>query len=155
MSSYQNTKPEEYARWRRRDHANIEAVQNLVISRVACETGVEMPPNVRHLISALQGAHGGGEMAFEEFSRDYLTIGAQLQSTGSEEAIRQRVRRWVDDLLRWQREAGVELFSVVKGGDIIGTRPDGTPVVGSCPTTMCPTVVILIGTIYFRPDSPI
>lgn len=54
MSSYKNTKPEEYARRRRRDHANIEAMQNLVIARVACESGVEMPPNVRHLISALQ-----------------------------------------------------------------------------------------------------
>jgi len=102
--SYQNSKDEEYARWRRRDHANIEAMQNLVIARIARETGVEMPPNVRHLVSALQGAHGGGE------------------------AIRQRVRRWVDDLLAWQRAAGVELFSVVKGGDVIGTNPDGSPI---------------------------
>lgn len=38
------------------------------------------------------------------------------------------MRRRIDDLLRWRREAGVELFSVVKGGDIIGTRPDGTPI---------------------------
>lgn len=125
---YRNTKAEEYARWRRRDHANIEAMQNLAIARIAEQSGVEMPPNVRHLISALQGAHGGGEVAFEEFSRDYLTIGRQLQFTGSEEAIRQRVRRWIDDLLRWQRETTFELFSVVKGGDIIGTRPDGTPI---------------------------
>ncbi len=47
--SYQNTKAEERARWRRRDHVNIEAMQNLVIARVAAETGVETPPNVRHL----------------------------------------------------------------------------------------------------------
>ena len=40
MSSYKNSKPEEYARWRRRDHANIEAIQNLVIARVAEESGV-------------------------------------------------------------------------------------------------------------------
>ncbi|MDQ3919027.1 MAG: hypothetical protein M3348_11170 [Acidobacteriota bacterium] len=80
MSSYKNTKPEEYARWRGRDHANLEAIQNLVLSRVARESGVEMPPNVRHLISALQGAHGSGEVAFEEFSRDYLTIGAQTRA---------------------------------------------------------------------------
>lgn len=41
--------------------------------------------------------------------------------------MRARVRRWIDDLLRWQRETCVELFSVVKGGAIIGQRPDGTP----------------------------
>jgi hypothetical protein len=127
-SSYQNTKAEEYARWRRRDHANIEALQNLVIARISEESGVEMPPNVRHLISALQGAHGGGEVAYEPFTRDYLTIGEQLQFTGTEEAIRARVRRWVDDLLRWQRETSVELFSIVKGGEIIGQRDDGTPI---------------------------
>lgn len=108
--AYQNDKAEEYARWRRRDHANIEAMQNLVIARIAEESGVEMPPNVRALISALQGAHGGGSVAYEPFSRDYLTIGAQLQFTGTSEAVRQRVRRWVDDLLRWQRDAGRELF---------------------------------------------
>lgn len=79
--SYQNSKAEEFARWRRRDHANIEAVQNLVIAQIAEETGVEMPPNVRHLISALQGSHGGGEVAYEEFSRDYLTIAAHSSSS--------------------------------------------------------------------------
>jgi hypothetical protein len=126
--AYQNDKAEEYARWRRRDHANIEAMQNLVIASIAAESGVEMPPNVRALISALQGAHGGGAVAFEPFSRDYLTIGAQLQFTGTSEAVRQRVRRWVDDLLRWQRDAGRELFCVVKGGEIIGQHEDGTPI---------------------------
>ncbi len=125
--AYQNTKAEEYARWRRRDHANIEAMQNLIIARIAEETGVEMPPNVRHLISALQGVHGGGSVAYEPFSRDYLTIGAQLQFTGTDEAIRQRVRRWVDDLLNWQATTGFELFDVVKGGEIIGNHADGTP----------------------------
>lgn len=127
-NGYQNSKAEDYARWRRRDHANIEAVQNLAISRIAAQTSVEMPPNVRTLISALQGAHGGGEVAFEPFSRDYLTMGRQLQFTGTDEAIRQRVRRWVDDLLGWQRATCFELFSVVKGGEIIGQRPDGAPI---------------------------
>lgn len=125
---YQNSKEEERARWRRRDHANIEAVQNLAVARIAGQTGVEMPPNVRHLLSALQGAHGGGEVAFEPFSRDYLSIGRQLQFAGTEEAVRQRVRRWVDDLLGWQTGTGFELFSVVKGGEITGQRPDGTPI---------------------------
>lgn len=126
--SNRNSKAEEYGRWRRRDHANIEAMQNLAVARIAAASSVEMPPNVRHLISALQGAHGGGEQAFEEFARDYLSVGTQLQFRGTDEAIRARVRRWVDDLLAWQRDTGVELFSVVKGGDIIGHQPDGTPI---------------------------
>ena len=126
--SYQNDKAEEYARWRRRDHANIEAMQNLCIARIAADTGVEMPPNVRHLISAIQGAHGGGEVAYEEFARDYLSIGKQLQFTGTDEAVRARVRRWVDDLISWQHACGYEMFAIHKGGDVIGYRSDGSPI---------------------------
>jgi len=128
QSSYRNTKAEEYARWRRRDHANIEAMQNLVVARISEESGIEMPSNVRCLVSALQGAHGGGEVAFEPFERSYLTLGAQLQFKGNDDAIKQRVRRWVDELLKWQLDTGFEWFSIVKGGDIIGTHPDGTPI---------------------------
>jgi hypothetical protein len=127
-SGYSNSKAEEYARWRRRDHANIEAMQNLAVSAIAQETEIEMPPNVRHLISALQGAHGGGEVAYEPFERDYLTVGRQLQFTGTQDAVRSRVRDWINALDAWQRAAGFELFSVVKGGEIIGQRPDGTPI---------------------------
>ncbi len=87
-----------------------------------------MPPKVRHIISALQGAHGGGAIPFEEFTRDYLTIGAQLQFTGTQTAIRARVRNWVDALLAWQLLVGYELISVVKGGAIIGHEADGTPI---------------------------
>jgi len=126
--SYQNDKAEEYARWRRRDHANIESVQNLAIAGIAEESGVEMPPNVRHLVSAIQGAHGGGEVAYEEFARDYLSIGKQLQFSGTDEAVRARVRRWVDDLISWQHAGGYELFAVHKGGGVIGYRPDGSPI---------------------------
>lgn len=130
---YQNNREEEYARWRRRDHSNIEAMQNLVISGIAEEKSTEeesteMPPNVRHLISALQGAHGGGEVAFEEFSRDYLTLGKQLQFTGTEGAIRSRVRDWLNDLDSWQFAVGFELFTVRKGGQVIGYQPDGKPI---------------------------
>jgi hypothetical protein len=141
--AYKNDKAEEYARWRRRDHANFEAMQNLVIGEIARQAlqkfieanpTVELPPNftmptnVRHLISALQGAHGGGEVAYEPFERSYLSIGAQLQFTGTADAIEARVRRWVNDLLSWQDGVLVELFSVVKGGQIIGSKPDGTPI---------------------------
>ncbi len=126
--SYQNNRDEEYARWRRRDHANIEAMQNLVIARIAEESGVEMPPNARHLISALQGAHGGGQVAFEEFERDYLTIGKQLQFTGTDEAIRSRVRDWLKALDTWQYAGARRLFTIKPGGQVIGYRPDGSPI---------------------------
>ena len=121
------TSDEKYAFFRRRDHSNLDAMQNLVVSRIAQEKGIEMPPNVRHLISALQGAHGGGLVPYEEFERDYLTIGRQLQFTGTEDAIRARVRRWLDDLDEWQFNVGYQLFVIVKGGKVLGYREDGSP----------------------------
>jgi hypothetical protein len=137
----------DYARFRRRDHANIESLQNLVIAeiarrasereRVEGEDGPDcsMPPNVRHLISALQGSHGGGAVAFEEFERDYLSIGRQLQFRGSDDAIRSRVRAWIQAFDEWQFSVGVQLFVIVPGGDLVRgeggavlTHPDGSPV---------------------------
>jgi hypothetical protein len=143
-------KPKDYARWRRRDHANIESLQNSVIAELSrradakyraeneddeAPPAFEMPANVRHLISALQGAHGGGAVAFEEFERDYLTIGAQLQFRGTPEAIRSRVRSWVKKLDDWQFLVGVQLFVILPGGEVLYddggkllTYPDGSPV---------------------------
>ncbi len=148
--SYQNNREEEYARWRRRDHANIEAMQNLVIGEIAraalldfmranpeAETTPDftMPASVRHLISALQGAHGGGQQPFEEFERDYLTVGAQLQFAGKDATIRARVRDWIDALDEWQYLGGVQLFVIRKGGELVYDErgkqkffPDGAPV---------------------------
>jgi len=135
----------DFARFRRRDHANIESLQNLVIAEIARRAsereGVEaapdfsMPASVRHLISALQGAHGGGAVPFEEFARDYLSIGRQLQFRGTDDAIRSRVRAWIDALDEWQFSVGVQLFVIVRGGDlvrdsagVVQTHPDGSPV---------------------------
>jgi hypothetical protein len=139
-----------FARYRRRDHANFEALQNLVIAEISRRAydkyktenpddenppGFEMPTNVRHLISALQGAHGGGKVPYEEFERDYLTIGAQLQFRGNSAAIRSRVRSWVKALDDWQFSVGVELLHIVPGGEFVYgpdgkplTYPDGAPV---------------------------
>lgn len=139
--SYTNDKAEQFARWRRRDHANLEALQNLVIAEIARRAAAafmrqnpdadappsfEMPPHVRHLVSAIQGAHGGGVVAFEEFQRDYVTLGRQLQFTGSDETVRARVRHWLNDLIAWQYRVGVKLFTIQKGGEAIGQRPDGS-----------------------------
>jgi len=142
-------KNEEFAFYRRRDHSNIEALQNLVIGEIARTALLEsmksnpeaentpdftMPPSVRHLVSALQGAHGGGRQLFEEFERDYLTIGAQLQFTGKDATIRARVRDWINALDEWQYLVGVQLFVIRKGGDLVYDErgkqkfyPDGTP----------------------------
>jgi hypothetical protein len=135
-------KKEEYARYRRQDHANIEAMQNYIITSIAAERNAleptpkpgekpktfEMPPNVRHLISALQGSHGGGKKTFEEFERGYQAIGRQLQFTGTEEAIRSRVRSWLDALDEWQYAVGYRLFTIIPGGTIVGERDDHTPI---------------------------
>lgn len=140
-----------FARYRRRDHANIESLQNSVIAEIARRAhvkyisenpddetprGFEMPPDVRHLISALQGMHGGGAVPFEEFSRDYLSIAAQLQFRGSEEARRSRVRARIKALDDWQFSVGVELLHIEPGGKIVTDPatgraqiyPDGSPV---------------------------
>ncbi len=82
----------------------------------------------RHLIFALQGPHGGGHVPFEEFSRDYLTIGRQLQYTGTDDAIRSRVRRSINELDEWQYKVGFQLFVVIKGGRVIGNHPNGDPI---------------------------
>ena len=137
------SKEEEYAYYRRRDHSNLETVQNLVIAEIARRAAVEyarehpevekeklpkfeMPPNARHLISAIQGAHGGGQRPFEEFERDYVTIGRQLQFTGTDDAIRSRVRAWLNSLSDWQYAVGFQLIYWKPGGEIIGQREDGT-----------------------------
>lgn len=120
------------AMYRRRNHANIEAMQNYIIASIVdrrtdartqdeidARLSFEMPPNVRNLISALQGSHGGGQLRDEEFSRSYLTLGRQLQFTGTEDAVRSRVRAWIDALDEWQYRVGVRLFTITKGGDYV------------------------------------
>jgi len=136
-------KEAEFAFYRRRDHANLENLQNLAIAEIARRAAAayaveypdeenppcfEMPPKARYLISALQGAHGGGFEEFEPFERGYRNIGEQLQFTGSDSAIESRVRRWLNELLAWQRLVGYELFSVVRGGEVIGYTPHGDPI---------------------------
>ncbi len=125
--NYENDRAEQYARYRRRDHANLESMVNLIISAIAEETGIEMPPKCRHLLSAIQGAHGGGQVIEQEFERDYLTLAAQLQFSGSEDARRARVRDWLDALESWQTKNYL-LVTVIKGGKIIRFEADGTPI---------------------------
>jgi hypothetical protein len=135
---YKNGKQEEWARWRRRDHDNVEAMQNLIIAEIVEERCIglsdterkpfEIPAKVRQLISAIQGAHGGGEVINDEFSRGYLGIGRQLHFTGTETAIRSRVRDWINALLLWQDSCGFTLITVKKGGKLIEVAADGTPI---------------------------
>ncbi len=126
--AYQNSQAEKFAFYRRRDHANIEAMQNYVIALITEKTGIEMPANARHLYSAIQGAHGGGWVKFEEFERDFLSIGRQLQFSGSDDTIRARVRSWLDALEAWQFSVGFALLTINRGGQVIGHNQDGTPI---------------------------
>lgn len=112
------------AMYRRRNHADIEAMQNLIVSRIAEETEEEMPPKCRLLLSAIQGAHGGGVVVNEEFTRSYLALADQLQFTGNDEARRSRVRAWVNEFEEWQIKTYL-LVSILKGGKVIGEAPDG------------------------------
>ncbi|HEY0379851.1 MAG TPA: bifunctional DNA primase/polymerase [Pyrinomonadaceae bacterium] len=125
MSGQPNSWDEKYAVQRRRDHANIEAMQNLVIQRITDETGVMMPPKARVFISALQSTHGGGKVPFAPFRRSHLSIARYLQFTGSDVAREARVRRILQSLLEYQERVGVELFHVKRGGDLL-TAEDGS-----------------------------
>ncbi len=125
--NYTNNDAERFAFYRRRDHANMEAMINLIIASIAGQADLELPPKCRHLLSAIQGAHGGGEVINVEFERDYLTLAAQLQFTGSDDARRSRVRDWIDALEEWQIKTFL-LVTVIKGGEVIRYQDDGTPI---------------------------
>jgi hypothetical protein len=118
--------------WRRKNHADIEAMQNLTIAlivqkrnslrtqeEIEAKISFEMPTGVRHLISVLQGVHGGGEVPYEQFGRSYQTIGEQMQYTGTKEAVESRVRSRINELEEWQFSVGYQLFVIVKGGDFL------------------------------------
>ncbi|MDX6695582.1 MAG: putative primase/helicase [Blastocatellia bacterium] len=125
MSGHQSSWNDKYAAQRRRDHANIEAMQNLIIQRITEETGIMMPPKARAFISGLQSAHGGGKVAGAPFTRSHLSIAQYLQFTGTETARAARVRRLLKDLLDYQEQTGFELFRVKRGGELV-TAEDGS-----------------------------
>ncbi|HEX7998663.1 MAG TPA: bifunctional DNA primase/polymerase [Pyrinomonadaceae bacterium] len=125
MTDYQGSWNDKYAAQRRRDHANIEAMQNLIIQRITEETGIMMPPKVRAFISALQSAHGGGKVAGAPFTRSHLSIAQYLQFTGTDVAREARVRRLLNGLLDYQEQTGFQLFHVKRGGELV-TATDGT-----------------------------
>lgn len=111
------------ASWRRKNHANIESGINLIVSRIAAETGEEMPPKCRLLLSAILGAHGGGEVIGEETERSYLALADQLQFTGTDDARRSRVRAWLNAFEDWQRKTFL-LVAVLRGGELLGYDGD-------------------------------
>lgn len=112
------SREDQHARWRRRDHANIEAMQNRIIQGIVDETGIPFPPKLRAFISALQSAHGGGVVANEPFKRSHLSVAQYLQFKGSEEAREARVRRLIESLEEYQQKTGVLLFAIKRGGEL-------------------------------------
>jgi hypothetical protein len=123
--AYTNDKREEYARYRRRDHANLEDIQNLVIRAIGDETGHVMPPRVRHFVSVLQGTHGGGEVINEPFQRSHATVAERLNLKGSAEAKEQAVRRLINQLEEYQKRCKYRLFFVERGGQFLGRDSSG------------------------------
>lgn len=122
--AYKNSRAEEHARWRRRDHADIEAMQNLMLDEIVERANVERdaedqltcPAKVRGFISALQSAHGGGQIINEPFMRSHAAIAAYLQFRGSREAKEARVRRLINQLEAFQQATGYLLFHIERGG---------------------------------------
>jgi hypothetical protein len=110
---------------RRRDHANIEAMQNLIIDAVTEETTHPMPPLVRNFMSALQSAHGGGKVAYEPFTRSHIRVACYMQFNGDRAVKEQRVRRLINRLEEYQRKTGYLYFLVKRGGEPVGTDERG------------------------------
>jgi hypothetical protein len=113
---------------RRREHANIEAMQNLIIEAIASETEHTMPPLVRNYISALQSAHGGGKTANEPFTRSHLRVASYMQFKGDRATKEQRVRRLINRLEKYQVATGYLLFLVKRGGEPVGTDEKGNTI---------------------------
>lgn len=114
--------------YRRRDHANVEAMQNLIIDAVTNETTHPMPPLVRNFISALQSSHGGGKVANEPFTRSHIRVASYMQFKGDRATKEQRVRRLINRLEEYKRKTGYLFFLVKRGGEIVGADERGNPI---------------------------
>jgi hypothetical protein len=120
------------AQRRRRDHANLEAMQNLILDAIVCKRDVELSPKVRAFISAIQSAHGGGETINEPFQRSHESVAAYLQFIGAKEAKAARVRRLINRLEEFQNKTGYKLLHIKRGGAPTGIKnPDGSDVYSS------------------------
>jgi hypothetical protein len=113
---------------RRRNHANIEAMQNLIIDAVTRETTHQMPPLVRNFVSALQSSHGGGKVARDPFTRSHIRVASYMQFKGDRPTKEQRVRRLINRLEDYQSKTGYLFFLVKRGGEPIGTDERGTTI---------------------------
>jgi hypothetical protein len=113
---------------RRREHANIEGMQNLIIDAVTRETTHPMPPLVRNFMSALQSVHGGGKVANEPFTRSHVRVGTYMQFKGEQAAIEQRMRRLIHRLEGYQGKTGYLFFLVKRGGEPVGIDEQGNTV---------------------------
>lgn len=113
---------------RRRSHANIEAMQNLIIDAVTGETTHPMPPLVRNYVSALQSSHGGGKVAREPFTRSHISVASYMQFKGARAAKEQRVRRLVNRLEDYQKKTGYLFILVKRGGEVVGYDERQNPI---------------------------
>lgn len=114
--------------YRRRDHANIEAMQNLIIDAVTNETTHPMPPLVRNFLSALQSSHGGGKVANEPFTRSHVRVASYMQFKGDRATKEQRVRRLINRLEEHKRKTGYQFFLIKRGGEPVGVDERGNTI---------------------------
>jgi hypothetical protein len=126
--AYQNSKAEEHARYRRRDHADIEAMLNLMLDEIVRrfntalpeDKHITFPSKLRAFISALQSARGGGRLINEPLARSHEQVAAYLQFKGNREAKEARVRRLINQLDSFQHMTGYMLFYIERGGHPTG-----------------------------------
>lgn len=119
MSTHQTairTSPDEkYAFYRRRDHANIEAMTGRILQAIGYPT-----KRHRDFICALQSAHGGGkdaEVPYTPFRRAHLTLAQFMQIGGTPESQRKAVYREITVLRNFSKQTGILLFHVTPGNE--------------------------------------
>lgn len=119
-----STSDAEGARERRRNHANIEAMQNLIFERVARENDagkfLPLPPLLRNYVSAIQSSHGGGAAPNEPFERSHMSVASYMQFDGDRATKEQRVRRLKKRLNEYQKRAGYLFVHIKDGGEPVG-----------------------------------
>jgi hypothetical protein len=106
--------PSVKAFWRRRDHAQIEAMTGLILQRIGYPTRRH-----RDFICALQSAQGSNdtEVPYTPFKRAHATLAQYMQIGGDPESQRKAVYREIQVLRAFSERTGILLFHVKPGSE--------------------------------------
>src|ERR1044071_2419110 len=102
--------PEEKASFRRKNHANIEAMTGRILHRLGYSS------RHRDFIAAVQSAHGAGEDAkvpYTEFHRSRACLAEYLGLNGKQESNEVTVSRHIKWHRAWQDRSGIILIEVI------------------------------------------